>query len=79
MEELFLIAGLGNPGAEYAMTRHNAGFMVVEKLGVELGAVWKNESKFKSLVARVGYRASKVVLCKPQTYMNVSGAAVMPV
>jgi len=70
-----LIVGLGNPGEKYQDTRHNVGFMVVEKLAHELGGVdvrWGNEEKHKSLIAKTG----DVVLMKPTTFMNASGIAV---
>jgi len=70
-----LIIGLGNPGGEYKDTRHNIGFMVVEKLAKELGketAVWEEKDKFKSVIARAG----DVVLVKPIIFMNNSGIAV---
>lgn len=70
-----LIVGLGNPGAEYQDTRHNLGFMVIEKLAKELASEeisWKEEDKFKALVAKIG----DVVLVKPITFMNSSGVAV---
>jgi PTH1 family peptidyl-tRNA hydrolase len=77
MDTLYLVVGLGNPGAEYARTRHNIGFMAVERFGEQHGAVWRNERKFESRVARVETAASKrALLCEPQTYMNVSGRAV---
>lgn len=70
-----LIVGLGNPGAEYESTRHNIGFMVVDKLGHELGATnvsWGHQTKFKALTVKLG----DVVLVKPQTFMNNSGFSV---
>jgi PTH1 family peptidyl-tRNA hydrolase len=70
-----LIIGLGNPGGEYKDTRHNIGFMVVEKLAKELGkdtVVWEEKEKFKSVVAKVG----DVLLVKPIIFMNNSGLAV---
>lgn len=73
-----MVAGLGNPGAEYARTRHNAGFMAVECFGSKFGAAWRNEAKFQARVARVEARGRKVILCEPQTYMNLSGEAVVP-
>ena len=78
MDTIYLVAGLGNPGAEYARTRHNAGFMAVERFGKKLGADWKNEAKFRSRVARCEVGGRKVILCEPQTYMNASGEAVAP-
>ena len=70
-----LIVGLGNPGNEYADTRHNIGFMVVDRLSHELvspAATWESDSKRKAMVAK----ASDVLLIKPLTYMNNSGIAV---
>lgn len=78
MDTIYLVAGLGNPGAEYARTRHNAGFMAVECFAEKVGANWKNEGKFQSRVARVETRGRKVILCEPQTFMNLSGEAVAP-
>ena len=76
MEGLYLIAGLGNPGTEYVRTRHNAGFMVVERLAERWQARWKLETRFEARVARVHFPDRKVLLCQPQTYMNLSGRAV---
>jgi PTH1 family peptidyl-tRNA hydrolase len=76
MDALYLVVGLGNPGAEYARTRHNVGFMAVERFGAQHGADWKNEKKFESRVARVEAADKRALLCEPQTYMNVSGRAV---
>ncbi|HVK59496.1 MAG TPA: aminoacyl-tRNA hydrolase [Candidatus Kapabacteria bacterium] len=78
MDTIYLVAGLGNPGAEYARTRHNAGFMAVECFGSKFGANWKNEAKFQSRVARIEARGRKVILCEPQTFMNASGEAIAP-
>ncbi|MCX6894155.1 MAG: aminoacyl-tRNA hydrolase, partial [Verrucomicrobia bacterium] len=72
MEHLHLIVGLGNPGKEYARTRHNAGFLLVEKLAERWRAGWTLEKKFQARIARAGQK----VLCQPQTFMNLSGAAV---
>lgn len=73
-----IIVGLGNPGSEYETTRHNIGFMVVDRLARELGgeaAPWQNDAKVNALVARVG----DVLLIKPLTGMNQSGMAVKKV
>lgn len=74
-----LIIGLGNPGKEYAKTRHNIGFMAVEALGKALGfSKWKHEKRLEAEVCR-GFIAScceDVILAKPQTFMNLSGRAV---
>lgn len=79
MESLYLIAGLGNPGARYANTRHNAGFLLVEELASRWGANWTDNGSLQCRLAmgRVGER--KVWLCQPQTYMNDSGVAVQAV
>ena len=67
-----MVCGLGNPGSEYAHTRHNAGFLAVDALAAELGAsYWK--TKPGALVAEVTFRGAKLVLVKPTAYMNVSG------
>jgi peptidyl-tRNA hydrolase, PTH1 family len=76
MEERFLIVGLGNPGAEYARTRHNAGFMAVELLGQRRAVKWDLETKFSSRLARTEFEGRMLMLCEPQTYMNASGEAV---
>lgn len=76
MDALYAIVGLGNPGAEYARTRHNIGFMAVERFGEKHGAVWANERKFEARIAKVDAAAKRALLCEPQTYMNVSGRAV---
>ena len=76
MDALHAIVGLGNPGAEYARTRHNIGFMAVERFGELHRASWTNEKKFESRVARVEAAGKRALLCEPQTYMNVSGRAV---
>lgn len=71
-----LIVGLGNPGSQYARTRHNVGFMVLEQLATDLSASWKPESKLKSEVALADLAGERVILAKPQTFMNLSGEAV---
>jgi len=78
MDTLYLVAGLGNPGPEYARTRHNAGFLAVERFGRKFSAEWKEQSKFHSRVARLEVSGRKVILCEPQTYMNASGEAIAP-
>ncbi len=73
-----VIVGLGNPGRQYEHTRHNAGFWVVD----ELARRWNinlNSKKFRSIVAEGHYAGEKVVLVKPQTYMNLSGLAVQEI
>jgi peptidyl-tRNA hydrolase, PTH1 family len=73
---MHLIVGLGNPGAEYAQTRHNAGFLLVEKLAGQWGANWANERKFQARLAKAERHGKRVLLCEPQTFMNLSGEAV---
>jgi len=68
-----LIVGLGNPGAEYAQTRHNAGFWLVDHLA--RGAL-RNESRFQGLLAKVAIGGRDVWLLEPQTFMNRSGQSV---
>ena len=70
----YLIAGLGNIGSEYAGTRHNIGFMVVDYLAEDAGAVFKTDRL--GSIAEISYRGSKLILLKPSTYMNLSGKAV---
>ena len=76
MENIFLIVGLGNPGADYAKTRHNAGFLLVEKLAAQWKAGWANERKFAARMAKVERSGKRVLLCEPQTFMNLSGESV---
>lgn len=72
-----IIAGLGNPGAEYAHTKHNVGFMLVDVLAEKLGAAsWKED--FFSALTEVRIGGEKVFLVKPLTYMNNSGEALGP-
>ena len=66
-----LVVGLGNPGAEYAGTRHNVGFMLLDRMAMRK-VDWRREKAWNALVATV----DGVVLLKPQTYMNLSGEAV---
>lgn len=72
-----MIAGLGNPGAEYAKTKHNAGFMLVDALAERLGAdAWRE--RYDALVVETRIGSEKVLLVKPLTYMNESGRAIGP-
>jgi PTH1 family peptidyl-tRNA hydrolase len=72
-----LIAGLGNPGREYAATRHNLGFTVVEALAAAEGLKWKSDSRFEAELARWDVRPGLTrLLVKPQTFMNDSGRAL---
>jgi PTH1 family peptidyl-tRNA hydrolase len=76
---MFLIVGLGNLGVEYAKTRHNAGFLLVEKLATRWKVDWRNERKFNARVARAERVGRRVLLCQPRTFMNLSGKAVRAV
>jgi len=76
MQDLHLIVGLGNPGAEYAKTRHNAGFLLADLLADRWRAEWRATKRFHSRVARTEHEGRKVLLCEPQTFMNSSGEAV---
>ena len=72
---MYLIVGLGNPEEEYARTRHNMGFDVINKLSEKL-SIKVNKSKFNSLYGTGTIGVEKIILLKPQTYMNLSGEAV---
>lgn len=72
---MYLIVGLGNPGAEYERTRHNLGFMLVDKLAAETGSVVKR-NECQSRVGTTVIAGRRVKLAKPQTFMNLSGDAV---
>ena len=75
MMETYIVVGLGNPGAQYARTRHNAGFETME----ELSRRWNvqiSRRKFDGLIAETTYGDKRVVLCQPQTFMNASGECV---
>jgi PTH1 family peptidyl-tRNA hydrolase len=76
LENLRLIAGLGNPGPDYAGTRHNIGFVLAERLAAGWKAAWKMERKFRARLATVERAGQRVILCQPQTFMNESGEAV---
>jgi PTH1 family peptidyl-tRNA hydrolase len=76
LPDLFLIVGLGNPGRDYAKTRHNAGFIVVDQLAKRWQADWKAEKKFSARMARAESNERQALLCKPQTFMNSSGEAI---
>ena len=73
---LKLVVGLGNPGAEYARTRHNAGFWYVDELARSAGGNWRRESRYQCELARIKVADQELWLMKPQTFMNKSGAAV---
>lgn len=73
-----LIVWLGNPGLKYDKTRHNIGFAMIDARAEQEGFLWKQESKYKAEVAIWEKNGEKLLLCKPQTYMNLSGEAVAP-
>ena len=74
--ESWLIVGLGNPGKEYANTRHNCGFCAIDALADSLGCK-VNKAKFQGLFGQVTYKGIKLFLLKPQTYMNLSGRSIL--
>lgn len=72
----WLIVGLGNPGSEYAKTRHNCGFRALDRLSDKLGCR-VDKGKFQGLYGQTQYKGQKLLLLKPQTYMNLSGRSVL--
>ncbi|MDD4271597.1 MAG: aminoacyl-tRNA hydrolase [Patescibacteria group bacterium] len=70
-----IVVGLGNPGKQYEITRHNAGFMAINALAKELGLAWSANKKFKAEIAE----GQGLILIKPQTFMNNSGQAAAAV
>ena len=74
--ESWLIVGLGNPGKEYAHTRHNCGFQAIDILAESLGCKI-DKGKFQGLYGQTSYKGKKLFLLKPQTYMNLSGRSVL--
>lgn len=73
---MYLIVGLGNPGPDYASTRHNVGFMVVDKIAEEMN-VNIDKNKFKGLIAEGRIGTEKILLLKPMTFMNLSGESIV--
>jgi PTH1 family peptidyl-tRNA hydrolase len=71
-----LIVGLGNPGRQYSETRHNAGFWFLDELALRHGGVWVGDARFAGELASVSLAATKLLLLKPQVFMNRSGQAV---
>ena len=71
-----LIVGLGNPGAEYAATRHNAGFWFVDLLAAEHGGRFSSQKKLNGETAEINVAGQRIRLLKPMTYMNLSGQSV---
>jgi len=76
MSERFLIVGLGNPGPEYEATRHNVGFMAADSLVSAHGLTYDHRKKSKSKIAEGSIAGRRVLIAKPQTFMNLSGGAV---
>jgi PTH1 family peptidyl-tRNA hydrolase len=74
-ELTYLLIGLGNPGREYANNRHNFGFMLIDRLAVRLNARGMKVQS-KAIVMNAAYEERKLILAKPQTYMNLSGQSV---
>jgi PTH1 family peptidyl-tRNA hydrolase len=74
-EDMFLVVGLGNPGSEYATTRHNVGFMVIDELARRLGVSIDRE-KWHALSVQLDRWGRRICLLKPVTFMNLSGQAV---
>ena len=74
--ETWLIVGLGNPGSDYARTRHNCGFRVIDILAEKFGCK-VDKAKFQGLYGQCTYHGRKLLLLKPQTYMNSSGRSVL--
>jgi len=74
--ELRLVVGLGNPGPRYQGTRHNVGFMALERLAAEAAASFRQQSRLHGLLAEVGHGASRLRLLMPQTFMNDSGRSI---
>lgn len=72
---MFIIAGLGNPGRQYENTRHNAGFMAIDALADKYG-ISVDTKKHKALIGKGVISGQKVILAKPQTYMNLSGESI---
>ena len=71
-----VIVGLGNPGREYARTRHNAGFLVLERLAERHGTTWSDDAALEARIAWVDHGGAPTLLLAPQTYMNRSGRSV---
>jgi len=79
LERTKLIVGLGNPGKEYDLTRHNAGFICVDGFVSDKSASWTEKKAFKALVADLREGSTRIIVIKPTTFMNLSGEAVQAV
>jgi PTH1 family peptidyl-tRNA hydrolase len=74
---MYIIVGLGNPGAEYENTRHNIGFKVIDELAKRLGlSELKQKNKLQSFIGEASYKGRKLILAQPTTFMNNSGLAI---
>ena len=74
-----IVAGLGNPGAQYADTPHSVGFEAVDRLAAEAGVSWEEKRAFRCLMAKCVLAGQQTILVKPQTFMNLSGESVAPI
>ena len=74
-----LVVGLGNPGAQYAKTRHNIGFMIVDEVARSQSASWKLDKKMQAELAETTVDGEKIIFAKPQTFMNHSGESVQKI
>ncbi len=80
MNKTILFVGLGNPGGEYDMTRHNIGFMCLDEFAVKNNfEPWTDKKDLKCHVTQATMNDTRVLLCKPQTFMNLSGDAVQAI
>lgn len=75
---MYLIVGLGNPGKEYEKTRHNMGFMTIDKLSQKMNVELQKED-FKGIYGKTIFNNEKVILLKPLTYMNLSGESIIEI
>ncbi len=73
---LKIVVGLGNPGVKYEFTRHNIGFKIVDNLAQDMGIEFKKVKSYYSLISRGKINDHKIILVKPQTFMNLSGRSV---
>jgi PTH1 family peptidyl-tRNA hydrolase len=74
---MWLIAGLGNPGQKYLMTRHNVGFLLIDYM-IRSYSGTPEKSEHKGLTSKIRIASDQAILCKPQTFMNLSGESVQP-
>lgn len=79
LEKTWLIVGLGNPGDKYSLTRHNIGFEVADRLVEAENGSWSDRKQLKCKLAELKVGSIRILVCKPATYMNLSGEAVQAV